>query len=216
MSKSVPRRLYKYRSLSGSSRDRTIKAISENEIYFANRHQFNDPLDCKLKIHGLSTQDQAKIDSTLDATGIFCLSEVNDNPLMWSHYADSHKGVCIEYSTSGDDLFGHELTPVRYAKSYPTLSTSDNADAVYCRNYLSTKSDHWEHESEWRIFFDQLGVQWLKQPEELSAVILGCKISSEDTGEIFQAVNFRSVQTPVYQASLDDSSFRLSVEHRRP
>ncbi len=215
MSKSVPKRLYKYRSLSGSSRDRTIKSISENEIYFTSRSQFNDPLDCKLKVHGLSTQEQAEIGSTLDATGIFCLSEVNDNPLMWSHYADSHKGVCIEYSISDDRLFGCDLIPVHYAKSYPKLSSADYPDDAYIQKYLSTKSDHWEYEREWRIIYDKLGVQ-IAPPEDLTAVILGCEISSDDLGQIFQAVRSRSERTEVYKASLDDSSFLLRVEDRRP
>ena len=215
MSKGVPKRLYKYRSLSGSSRDRTIKSISENEVYFASRSQFNDPLDCKLKVHSLSTQEQAEIDSTLDATGMFCLSEVNDNPLMWSYYADSHKGVCIEYSTSENQLFGCDLTPVHYAKSYPKLSSADYPDSAYVRKYLSTKSDHWEHEREWRIIYDKLGVQ-IAPPEDLTAVILGCEVSSDDLGQILQAVNNRSERTAVHQASLDDRSFLLLVEHRRP
>lgn len=215
MSEAVPKRLYKYRSLSGSSRDRTIRAISENEVYFANRCQFNDPLDCKLKVYGLSTLEQAEIDTTLDTTGIFCLSEVNDNPLMWSHYADSHKGVCIEYSPSDHQLFGCDLTAVHYAKSYPKLSSADHPDSAYVRKYLSTKSDHWKHESEWRIIYDKLGVQ-IAPPEDLTAVILGCEISNDDLGQIFKAVNSRSGQTAVYQASLDDSSFLIRVEHRRP
>jgi hypothetical protein len=27
--------------------------------------------------------------------GIYCLSEIVDSTLMWSHYADSHRGICV-------------------------------------------------------------------------------------------------------------------------
>lgn len=32
-----------------------------------------------------------------DALGILCLSEKCDIPLMWSHYADEHKGIVIGF-----------------------------------------------------------------------------------------------------------------------
>ncbi len=30
--------------------------------------------------------------------GIFCLAGLADSPLMWSHYGDQHRGICIGYS----------------------------------------------------------------------------------------------------------------------
>lgn len=145
----VPKRLYKYRSLDGESRDRTINAIRNTEAYFSRRSQFNDPHDCNLTVRGLPDSERSELESELEATGIFCLSEVNDNPLMWSHYADSHRGVCIEYSTSKGLLFECELTRVCYVTRYPKLSSSDFPDRKYIRKYLSTKSHHWKHEREW-------------------------------------------------------------------
>lgn len=32
--------------------------------------------------------------------GIFCLSERDDSMLMWSHYGDQHRGICLGYSVS--------------------------------------------------------------------------------------------------------------------
>lgn len=29
--------------------------------------------------------------------GVYCLTTVPDSILMWSHYANNHKGVCLEY-----------------------------------------------------------------------------------------------------------------------
>ena len=37
------------------------------------------------------------IKELLQETGVLCLSEVPDNMLMWSHYADHHRGFCVEY-----------------------------------------------------------------------------------------------------------------------
>ena len=46
-----------------------------------------------------------------------CLSENNSSVLMWSHYADNHKGICIEYdfeSIKNNKLIYYSLFPVNY------------------------------------------------------------------------------------------------------
>ena len=30
---------------------------------------------------------------------VYCLSAKGDLPLVWAHYADCHRGVCLEFST---------------------------------------------------------------------------------------------------------------------
>jgi hypothetical protein len=54
--------------------------------------------------------------------GVLSLAERWDCPLMWSHYAEEHNGLCIGYST--DDHRCKQLGPVnyrssRYIKSWP-------------------------------------------------------------------------------------------------
>lgn len=43
---------------------------------------------------------------------VCCFSETNDNFLMWSHYANKHSGVCMEF-TIKDNAFPFELTGYR-------------------------------------------------------------------------------------------------------
>jgi hypothetical protein len=38
--------------------------------------------------------------------GIFCLSQINDSLLMWSHYADQYAGAVIEFDGSKDFFAG--------------------------------------------------------------------------------------------------------------
>ncbi|MES2380883.1 MAG: DUF2971 domain-containing protein [Bacteroidota bacterium] len=38
-----------------------------------------------------------------------CFSENNDNPLMWSHYASKHSGICIEFSLPSEGLFPYRM-----------------------------------------------------------------------------------------------------------
>lgn len=49
-----------------------------------------------------------------------CMTETYDNILMWSHYANSHKGICIEYDVkkllTQKNAFNYYIYPVIYGK----------------------------------------------------------------------------------------------------
>jgi hypothetical protein len=50
---------------------------------------------------------------------VYCLSTLADVPLMWSHYAQSHLGLCLEFSVQ-NELFCGAL-PVVYRDTYRCL-----------------------------------------------------------------------------------------------
>mgnify|MGYP002227506002 FL=1 len=45
-----------------------------------------------------------------DTVLVGCFSERNDSLLMWSHYADEHRGLCIGYNLH-DLIKNYELFP---------------------------------------------------------------------------------------------------------
>lgn len=85
-----------------------------------------------------------------------CFSEVYDSILMWSYYADNHRGVCAEYDLSLLD-FSYPinrniiqcLSKVQYSPLRTDLFTS--VDGTPHFHYLISKADVWSHEHEWRI-----------------------------------------------------------------
>ena len=48
---------------------------------------------------------------------LYCLTPSPDNTLMWSHYADDHKGICLEFANNNPLI--RRARPVRYRKTYP-------------------------------------------------------------------------------------------------
>lgn len=120
--------------------------------------------------------------------GVACFSEINDSILMWSHYANSHKGFCMEFDTQfypfkqdgGDFLY-----KVDYPESnlYPPLSLSDILQEKLprlSRIILTTKSWHWSYEKEWRILFGLAGGRaYPFDVAGLTAIYFGCRIDSE-------------------------------------
>lgn len=116
--------------------------------------------------------------------GICCMSEVNDNILMWSHYANAHHGFCLEFSTRQDQVqFGVEFPkeiliplPVIYSRQYPIV----NPIVGHSLNEtFLTKAKQWEYEREWRIIIpNSLGAHGFPR-QCLTGVIFGCRMSEE-------------------------------------
>ena len=76
---------------------------------------------------------------------------------MWAHYADNHKGICIEYNLKNcDNLFLKTLClPINYVeKSDNTLDLSsivihnDYENSLFMLKTAITKSKDWKYEQE--------------------------------------------------------------------
>ena len=107
--------LFKYRSFEANS----LSILINQNLYFSNPIDFNDPFDGQLDIYNglkrlaeideefilpdekeLSVQVNAIVESFKDL-GVLSLSERFDSILMWSHYANHHKGFCLGFSRKG-------------------------------------------------------------------------------------------------------------------
>jgi Protein of unknown function (DUF2971) len=76
--------------------------------------------------------------------GMVCFSLSWQNPLLWSHYGDRHRGMAL-----GFDLNPAKCRKVRYVKTRPQLRTVDLAVA---NKLLFTKYIDWKYEQEVRMF----------------------------------------------------------------
>ena len=76
--------------------------------------------------------------------GLLCFSLDWHNPLLWSHYADRHRGLAL-----GFDVNERILKRVSYVKDRPVLEkiNFETADRL-----LFTKYEDWRYEQEARIY----------------------------------------------------------------
>lgn len=136
--------------------------------------QLDDKLDELNKVihdieHGIYKE---QIDTLLSQMTISCFSASGwDNQLMWAHYGNSYKGICVEYEFSKIDDFGKVgfVLPAEYSSNRPTLSLKDigikgidfakddkvvrdtSGDFSNMFHCLLAKNECWEYENEWRI-----------------------------------------------------------------
>jgi hypothetical protein len=73
---------------------------------------------------------------------VYCLTTKPACPLMWAHYADHHRGICLEIDVRQRDLCA--AIQVQYGKTYPTFRLDDDRDL----SPFYTKSSDWQYEEE--------------------------------------------------------------------
>lgn len=89
------------------------------------------------------------VNKVVENIGVLCFVERPDNLLMWAHYADAHKGVCLEFDTS-EWLF-RLAGKVSYSQTYPIVDTASQSPSHLADTIFLTKSAEWAYEQEWRI-----------------------------------------------------------------
>lgn len=155
----------------------------------------------------------------IDSLGIYCLTELPDNILMWSHYADEHRGFSIEYDRNLDNRLGqYDYTRKIQYIDHPILYPDDfyaphkdqpegilPDDDPYMR-MLYTKAPDWGYEREWRIRNatpDTLE-DW---PAEVKSIIFGMEMPGDDKAKIIEilgnSVNYKQAIRRDYEFKLD-------------
>jgi hypothetical protein len=96
--------------------------------------------------------------------GVLSLSETWKSTLMWSHYADQHRGICIEYDTTQTSHPNMAAVDYRSPRSIQTseliewkIQSSPKAKRHVHDTYFFAKSRQWQYEKEWRDIGERCG-----------------------------------------------------------
>lgn len=147
-----------------------------------------------------------------EKVGIFCLSKLNDNHLMWSHYANSHSGLCIglELNCLARDL-RINFRKVVYSENFPRMPLLPKTETEYLP-FLYTKSNDWSYEQEYRFFETRKARTKVNISNEVfSELIFGCKMPESTKREIsiFALEKYPSIK--LFETAIDDEKFQLNV-----
>lgn len=109
---------------------------------------------------------------------MLCLCAVNDGGLMWSHYADGHRGICIEFDIDADVEWRRRTRKVEYGGAIPEFNWFNSSDNEKWAATLLTKNQDWSYEAEWRVIDIENGRGRRKlESGMVKSVILGAEIS---------------------------------------
>lgn len=158
-----------------------------------------------------------------DKIGIFSASARRDSVLMWSHYADSHRGFCVGFSTSHFSKFCNAIPSrgevpiivqgriVGYRDEYPLIIPRMQDIEEYVYTPMNTKAKEWQYEQELRFFAITGGARFsLEIPKAvITEVILGCAMVKEQVMEIQEVLVNKLSHVKLYQAEKKEGAFAL-------
>jgi hypothetical protein len=146
------------------------------------------------------------------SVGLYCLSEVNDEILMWSHYADEHRGFCLIFeATDSTPVFG-AAQRVSYSKELPDVDVFCDSPHDAASKALLTKYCGWSYEKEWRIVDHEFGAGHHDYPVELlSGVIFGARMPNADRAKIQGWLLRRGHEVQLQEAIQSERHFKVEV-----
>ncbi|MFA5973591.1 MAG: DUF2971 domain-containing protein [Lentimicrobiaceae bacterium] len=162
----------------------------------------------------------AQFEERKKSTKITCFSEIDDNILMWAHYADKHRGACIGFNTRLiSSCLGRDslISNVVYYSEFITKNLSEfREDAIF--HWICSKGLDWEYEKEVRIV---LGPDY---PEimpinivSIGEIILGCSLPEEEKQRIesliFDQLDYRWII--LNEMKISSNKYALEKNNRR-
>ncbi|BDU69686.1 hypothetical protein GETHOR_17870 [Geothrix oryzae] len=188
--------------------------LRKQRLKIARIHQLNDPFE----FLGVDLTEpffrQALEKSKWDlsqSNGLLCFSHNWSNPVLWGHYADKHRGLCLGFDLP--DGLPQEITYIANRMPQPK-----QVDEAFTRNLLFTKFDHWRYEEEYRVYVsletDEGGLFFSEFGENLvlRQVIVGCE-SDTTRHELELALGDQSSKVSFIKARLDYRKFSMVRNH---
>lgn len=147
---------------------------------------------------------------------VCCLCTDYKNKLMWSHYADSHKGICVEYDFSELKGNGTHPFPVCYSKNRLKVpwkeaiiqSTETQSKIVaHFMEALLTKDKAWEYEREWRFLVPVNECADNIAAPPIKCIYLGALCSEKNSKQIAELA--KKLRVPIKRMTVDRGEFEL-------
>lgn len=164
----------------------------------------------------------------LCSSRIFCVSETPRNVVMWSHYADEHRGAVFELGCV-DELDNRLLAArqVEYtdrfvsfpsSKQYALHLTGEAPFDIVPLVWRIAFSKHidWAYEKEWRVHLPLLDVSvgeghiFLEEPAPVfKSITLGCRATDRDVADTVDLVKTHLPKMAVRRAVKSHNAFDL-------
>lgn len=250
--------LYKYRALDRNA----LSILIDRQLYFASPSQLNDPLDCTIDVSAALKVALRTIPSEMipegrrpdvaaaldwleqegqslneNAAGVLSVSATASNAVMWSHYADEHKGLCFGFSARklfcpAGNAFYHEgvyplwidyrndnpveFTALAWATTFNGTAGPSLSALVYSalEDARLAKRTAWSYEQEVRFLRGEGAGSVEFEPDALTHIIFGVKMPERDRKTVLSLLSdpqWQHVKVREMWKDRESLSFRVKV-----
>jgi len=201
-----------------------LKNLKEKRLKQSRIGDLNDPFELTpydltdLALRKTFPQTRDDLDKV---KGVLCFSEDWTNPVIWAHYSDKHRGLCLgfEIPEAKGDPANDETDHVKYVPEllqFPSnfWDMSDSEHSAFVRTVLFTKFKHWEYENEIRVWGslqnEENGLNFVAFGESLrlTEVIIGQKCSLSKA-EIVMALGSLAGEVKIKKARAAYNKFEM-------
>ncbi len=191
-------------------------------ISFVSRNGENNPIEANIfaqavieKSSYFNQKVNKVINKRLSNKLVCCFTTKSDNLLMWSHYADKHRGVCLKFSPRLDSNLFTKLYAVEYSKNSGNYDFINKMEESF-NKVITLKSIDWSYEEEFRVVkYDQERGQKFNK-NALKEVVFGCESTSDEIERImklafdngFHHVNFKMAKQKKLEFGLEFESIK--------
>jgi len=155
------------------------------------------------------------IDQKIAKSKVTCFSKTYSNTLMWSHYADHHKGFCLEFNGSMEPqaILDRGIATILCVNYDDTELITVNYNEAKDRGVVelfTRKSPDWRYEEEVRvIIMDDNGLQKFNK-QFLTGIIVGCRTPDSDVEKMLKTIKEGHYSIKVQRAV--KKKFKLDFE----
>ena len=206
--------------------------------------RFNDPFDCDFNVklmkewgnkvlekhpgslmkYYIRAVERTMLKMKAD-TAVSCFSEEKESILMWSHYSNRHKGICVCYDPIEVLAMGKSLFPVWYKTEKVNPYIHDKKEGIVLNERIKEifvqKAPEWAYEKEWRLIqmaIGELSQQKLTEDGGLEigtiypkCIILGARAEEELIEKVKRIGEEKSIS--IAKMKLCENEYRLEIAY---
>ncbi|MEM7358263.1 MAG: DUF2971 domain-containing protein [Pseudomonadota bacterium] len=190
--------------------------LSGNPDYASNKLKNRD----RIYRQSLSNEIKKHLGKYFSGTGVLSMARSHSSMLMWSHYADNHKGVCLGYDINR--RHGQRVYRARYdlPRKIPfeliedwRLGGSTSAEKELRAHFFLTKSKDWVYENEYRLLRSpdgkESGIGADYAPSEIAEVMFGLYCDFSVKVAMVRLLDNSSKKVKFFDMTTKASSFEL-------
>ena len=197
-----------------------VQALERKRLKVSLPNSLNDPFDHRAVETHSKAQRQAlneAINGLSEVCGLLCFSPSYESPVMWAHYAERHKGICLGFDVPVAKVvtveYVHELLEGEFSADFEVWPTERKlVDAL-----VKTKHIGWGYEDERRTFvslsesINEGGLFFTPFSEELilKEVIVGVN-SDLSRKQIRNALQSHNIKPDCFKVRAAFHSFKMT------
>lgn len=201
-----------------------LSNIENRRIKVSRFADLNDPFEllaANFKEHITRKVVRSWKDKNHSLMGLLCFAGDWSEPVMWSHYAERHTGICLGFDVSRSTVQPVNYQDDRILTALGPRPAPDNLSQELQQQLMCTKSGGWRYEEEYRRFVELKDASaenslhfWpINGDIQLVEVILG-PLCEESLDSVRKKVSAHFPSAVVFKARLAFQSFKIVPDAR--